>query len=97
MPERAVAIDACLNIVYTNDIMQATIQKWGNSLGIRIPSFIAKDLALKNGSSVEILEEDNRIIIQASKRKTLKEILELVNEENIHAEQFGIPAGKELL
>ncbi len=77
--------------------MQATIQKWGNSLGIRIPSLIAKDLSLKNGSSVEILEEDNRIIIQASKKKTLKEILELVTEENIHSEQFSISAGKELL
>jgi antitoxin MazE len=77
--------------------MQATIQKWGNSLGIRIPGFIAKDLSLKNGSSVEILEEDNRIIIQASKKKTLKEILELVTEENIHSEQFSVSAGKELL
>jgi len=77
--------------------MQGTIQKWGNSLGIRIPSFIAKDLALKNGSSVEIIEEDDKIIIQASKRRTLKEILELVTDENIHTEQFGISAGKELL
>ena len=77
--------------------MQATIQKWGNSLGIRIPSFIAKDLALKNGSSVEILEEDDRIIIQASKKKSLKEIMELVTDENIHSEQFSVPAGKELL
>ena len=77
--------------------MQATIQKWGNSLGIRIPSFIAKNLALKNGSSVEILEEDDRIIIQASKKKSLKEILELVTDENIHSEQFSIAAGKELL
>ena len=77
--------------------MQATIQKWGNSLGIRIPSLIAKDLSLKNGSSVEILEEDNRIIIQASKKRTLKEILELVTEENIHGEQFSVSAGKELL
>jgi len=77
--------------------MQATIQKWGNSLGIRIPNLFAKDLSLKNGSSVEILEEDNRIIIQSSKKKTLREILELVTEDNIHSEQFSIPAGKELL
>jgi antitoxin MazE len=77
--------------------MQTTIQKWGNSLGVRIPGFIARDLALKNGSSVEIREEDDRIIIQASKKKSLNEILELVTEENIHSEQFSTPAGKELL
>ena len=78
-------------------LMQATIQKWGNSLGVRIPGFIAKDLSLKNGSSVEILEENDRIIIQASKKKTLKEILDLITEENIHEELFNIPAGKEIL
>lgn len=77
--------------------MQATIQKWGNSLGVRIPSFIAKDLELKNGTSVEIREEDNKIIIQATGKKTLREILALVTEENIHSEQFSLPAGKELL
>ena len=77
--------------------MQATIQKWGNSLGVRIPSLIAKELELKSGSSVEIREEDHRIIIQASPKKTLRKILELVTEENIHSEQFGLSAGKELL
>lgn len=77
--------------------MQATIQKWGNSLGVRIPSLMAKDLALKNGSSVEILEEDNRIIIQASRKRSLQEILALITDENIHTEQFSVPAGKELL
>ena len=77
--------------------MQATIQKWGNSLGVRIPSSIAKDLSLKNGSTVEILEEDDRIIIQASTKKTLKEVLELVTDENIHSEQFHISVGKESL
>jgi len=58
---------------------------------------MAKDLALKNGSSVEILEEDNRIIIQASRKKSLQEVLALVTDENIHTEQFSVPAGKELL
>jgi antitoxin MazE len=77
--------------------MQATIQKWGNSLGVRIPSLMAKDLALKNGSSVEILEEDNRIIIQASRKKSLQDVLALVTDENIHDEQFSTSAGKELL
>jgi len=77
--------------------MQATIQKWGNSLGVRIPSLMAKDLALKNGSSVEIIEEDNRIIIQASRKKSLQDVLALVTDENIHSEHFAVPAGKELL
>ena len=77
--------------------MKATIQKWGNSLGIRIPSYMAKDLSLENGSSVEILEEDNRIIIQPKKSTKLHDILLLINDANLHEEQFGIRVGKELL
>ncbi len=77
--------------------MKATIQKWGNSLGIRIPSHMAKDLSLKNGSSVEILEEDNRIVIQPKNKKSLQDILELITEDNIHSEELSVRAGKEAL
>jgi antitoxin MazE len=77
--------------------MKATIQKWGNSLGIRIPSYMAKDLLLENGSSVEILEEDNRIIIQPKNSKKLQDILSEITDENIHGEQFNVSAGRELL
>ena len=36
--------------------MEAKIQKWGNSLGIRIPMNMIRDLALENGSTVDIEE-----------------------------------------
>jgi len=68
--------------------MKATVQKWGNSLGVRIPSYMAKDLSLENGSSVEIIEEDHRIIIQPKNKKSLEEILSLITKENIHSEQY---------
>ena len=77
--------------------MKATVQKWGNSLGICIPSYMAKDLSIENGSSVEIIEEDHRIIIQPKNKKTLKEVLSLITKDNIHSEQFGVSAGKEPL
>ena len=37
--------------------MQTVVQKWGNSLGIRIPNLYVKEFDLRNGSSVEIVEE----------------------------------------
>jgi len=43
--------------------MQTVVQKWGNSLGNRIPALYTKDLELKNGSSVEISEEEGKLII----------------------------------
>lgn len=47
--------------------MQAYIQKWGNSLGLRIPLQLAKQLNLHQGSTVTLEIEDGRIIIQPPK------------------------------
>ena len=33
--------------------MSSTVQKWGNSLGIRVPKAVAEQVQLKNGSKIE--------------------------------------------
>lgn len=47
--------------------MQAVIQKWGNSLGLRIPALWAKDNEIKGGSRVEVIAEKGRMIILPQK------------------------------
>ncbi|MFA6505499.1 MAG: AbrB/MazE/SpoVT family DNA-binding domain-containing protein [Treponemataceae bacterium] len=75
--------------------MQTVVQKWGNSLGIRIPSLYVKEFDLKNGNSVEIIEEDGRIVIVPPK-KTLEEMLSRVTIENMHDPmETGVSVGKE--
>ena len=75
--------------------MQTVIQKWGNSLGVRIPSLYVKELNLKSGNSVEITEEDGKIIIVPPK-KTLADMLSRVTSDNIHAPiETGLPMGNE--
>ena len=64
--------------------MQTVVQKWGNSLGIRIPSMYVKEFNLKNGNSVEIIEEDGKIVIVPPK-KTLQEMLSRVTQDNLHS------------
>ena len=64
--------------------MQTVVQKWGNSLGIRIPSMYVKEFNLKNGNSVDIIEENGKIVIVPPK-KTLQEMLSRVTTENIHS------------
>lgn len=77
--------------------MKATIQKWGNSLGIRIPKVIADDLKLQNGSEVELLEDSDKIIIQPYRKPKLDDLLSQVNDENLHGEaNSGDPTGKEV-
>ena len=47
--------------------MEARLQKWGNSDGIRIPSNILKSLNLKTNDKVKLTLEEDRIIITKSK------------------------------
>jgi len=89
-------IDNSINNVYTvklRRIMEAVVKKWGNSLGIRIPSFIARELSLKDGSFVDISEKGKEIIIMPIKKNSLSEMLDKINEQNLHAE---IDTGKAL-
>jgi len=75
--------------------MQAVIQKWGNSLGLRIPSIFARDFSLKSGSPVEIKQEKDRIVI-IPKKITLEEMMMAVTPENIHSEiETGNSMGNE--
>lgn len=75
--------------------MQAVVQKWGNSLGIKIPSLWAKDNNVKSGSKIEVIAEKGRMTILPQKR-TLDDMLALVTPENIHSEiSSGNSVGKE--
>jgi len=65
--------------------MQAVVQKWGNSLGFRIPSLWAKDNNVKNGSKIEVIAEKGKMVILPQK-KTLDDMLAMVTSENIHSE-----------
>jgi len=75
--------------------MQTVVQKWGNSLGIRIPSLYVKEFDLRNGSSVEIVEEEGKLVIKPGKL-TLEQLLSEVTEENLHEPwETGLSVGKE--
>ncbi len=71
--------------------MKAVVQKWGNSLGLRIPSIWAKDNEVKSGNQVELIVEKGRIIILPQK-KSLDEMLEKITSENMHSEIKTGPA-----
>jgi len=74
--------------------MEAIVQKWGNSLGLRIPSMWAKDNEITNGSKVEVIAERGKMIILPQK-KSLEEMMAQVTEENLHSEITSETTGKE--
>lgn len=57
--------------------MQATIQKWGNSQGLRIPKVLLEALGLKENDRVELTQTETGIHIQkvAVIHRTLEERL----------------------
>lgn len=79
--------------------MMTTVQKWGNSLGVRIPSPMAKGVKLSEGSQVEILEDGNRLVIVPVEKPafTLDAMLKKVTKGNLHEEVGSGPAqGREV-
>lgn len=79
--------------------MFSSIQKWGNSQGLRIPKTILQKASLKENDKVEILVEDGDLIIRPVKRRaTLDErIADYQGEYECRESETGKPVGKEVL
>jgi len=78
--------------------MVTKIQRWGNSLGLRIPKSFAKDAGVEEGSPVDISVEGDRLVIRPIRpsRYVLKELVSKIREDNIHDEvPTGDPVGRE--
>jgi antitoxin MazE len=78
--------------------MQARVQKWGNSLAVRIPKSFATQSNLGQDSLVEMSIENGKIVLlPIQPEMDLAQLLELVTEENRHAEaQTGTTIGREI-
>lgn len=79
--------------------METNIQKWGNSLGVRLPKSIAISQSLKEGSRVVVTETKTGIAIEIvkKKRRTLDDMLKGMTKDKMHAEvDWGKPVGNEI-
>jgi antitoxin MazE len=78
--------------------MRMKVQKWGNSLALRIPKAFALDAQLENNSVVEVSLVDGQILIKpvAAPTLTLEQLLADVNNGNLHREtDTGAAVGNE--
>ncbi|MGH7566893.1 MAG: AbrB/MazE/SpoVT family DNA-binding domain-containing protein [Gemmatimonadota bacterium] len=79
--------------------MRTRIQKWGNSLAIRIPKPFADDVGIKEGSEVDVTVDAEEIVVSPVRARTftLEDLLADVTEENLHAEvKVRGPVGNEI-
>lgn len=68
--------------------MLTKVQKWGNSLALRIPKAFALEAQIDNDSVVEVSLVDGKIVIKPvqSPTWTLEKLLDDVNNNNLHGE-----------
>lgn len=78
--------------------MHTTIQKWGNSQGIRIPKSILDSVQWNENEKVVLITAEDKIIIErAETRKNIKELFSDFQGVYTPTEiSWGDPVGEEI-
>lgn len=79
--------------------METTVQKWGNSLAVRLSKHIVEESKIRAGSRVGVEVDDGKIVVEIRGRKqySLRKLLAKVTRRNSHGEfDLGRVNGKEL-
>lgn len=80
--------------------MKAHIQKWGNSMALRLPKIILSELGLMEYREVELRVIDGELRVRPtapSSQYTLDELVKGISPDNRHAlAELDEPRGKEL-
>lgn len=78
--------------------MQTKIQKWGNSLALRIPKVLALDAHIKEGTLIDIAVSNGEIVAKPTRKPAfdLKTLVARISPDNVHNEvATGEPIGRE--
>ena len=79
--------------------MTTTVQKWGNSIALRLPKSIAQAAKIERGTTVHLHVVGGKVVIAVAKKPKLrlKDLLAGMKPENLHGEtDWGPPVGKEI-
>lgn len=78
--------------------MVATVAKWGNSLAVRIPQNLAKEIHLTEGTAIDLSVVDGALVVKPRSRMrySLDDLIGQITPENLHTEiDSGIAVGNE--
>jgi antitoxin MazE len=78
--------------------VRVQVQKWGNSLALRIPKPFAQDAGVREGTTVHLSVSEGRLVAAPirTRKVRLKELLAGVTKANLHGEiDTGGPVGRE--
>ena len=83
--------------------IKSQIRKWGNSLGLIVPSSIVNDLKLEANTNILVSVEGDRLIVEQDQTlPTLDEILDSIPKDYRYPEDLqdflqSEPQGRELI
>lgn len=68
--------------------MVSMVAKWGNSLALRIPQYIVKEIQITEGTEVELVVLDGNLVVKPKPRRrySLEELVAGITPENLHSE-----------
>lgn len=77
--------------------MAVTLQKWGNSVGLRLPKTMLEQAGLREGTRVDVLVEGDHLVIRRQHLKLADLLAGCKVENRPDPIDFGPPAGRELI
>lgn len=82
------------------NVTQTNVQKWGNSLGVRLPKELIEINGLFDGAPVQIFKNKKMIVIKkasVSPENNFKGLIAQITPDNMHGyTDWGKSQGKEL-
>jgi antitoxin MazE len=78
--------------------METKIQRWGNSLGVRIPRSMAIDAQVEAGSTVDVTLRDGALVLRPVRPKLdARDLVKAITARNMHdAIDMGDTTGREV-
>jgi antitoxin MazE len=77
--------------------MTVTLQKWGNSIGVRLPKPMLEQVGLKEGARVDVLIEGDHLVIRRGRLKLADLLAQCEPGNRPDPIDFGPPVGREII
>ena len=74
-----------------------TLQKWGNSIGVRLPKPMLEQVGLKEGAQVDVVVEGDHLVIRRGRPKLADLLARCKPENRPDSIDFGPPVGREII
>ena len=80
--------------------MTTTVQKWGNSSGVRIPKAVLDETFINLNDEVDVFAENNKIIISKTRKRSRVPLAERLKDYKgdykFEEADWGPPVGREI-